>query len=441
MNWNSSARGLWGRRGGVRGRINLVASVLFAFLAGLALALPSRAANGPEDFRLLPETRIKISVVEWVVAQGEYREWTALTGEYGVSVSGTVSVPLIGEIEAAGLVPGDLAQAIGTALQRRTGLQEVPAVTVQIVRYPPVFVTGNVDRPGMIEYSPGLTILKAVSLAGGRERRTGIADRYSDVDQIRYAGDLQRTNYQIKQQMARRARLQAEFRDQDRIVFPSEFEQAAPGSVLGLLRETEKIQFRTRIDALARQMASLSDLGTLLRKEIDVLDEKLGTQDEQIRIAREELEDITRLVSQKTVVRSRQTSLERVVADLQSNRLDMVIASTRAKQKLSETERDAVHLKGQRKIEVSASLQDAESQLEDLRIRRLTTLQLMQANGMQMADDSALDLLEYRIVSAPGAEPVLASAGTLLSPGDVVQVRFKPVVEDEGNRIAAAVQN
>ncbi len=169
---------------------------------------------------------------------------------------------------------------------------------------------------------------------------------------------------------------------------------------------------------------------TLLRNEIDILDEKMASQDEQVKIAQDELVDISKLVDTKILTTSRKTSLERVVADMQSGKLDMVVASMQAKQKLSETQRDALNLKGQRKTEVGQQLQATETEIEDTKLKRNTTLQLLQIAGASLSryqSMKAIDLqpLEYWITRGGDAGTTTEVPETAeLQPGDVLDVRY-----------------
>jgi polysaccharide export outer membrane protein len=75
-------------------------------------------------------------------------------------------MPLLGSVPAAGLTPEKLQQNIATELESRTLLQK-PNVSVEITEYRPIFVLGEVNRPGEYPYKPGMTTLSAVSTAGG----------------------------------------------------------------------------------------------------------------------------------------------------------------------------------------------------------------------------------------------------------------------------------
>lgn len=89
-----------------------------------------------------------------------------LTGEFTVEDSGKIAVPLLGRVNAAGMTTGQLGDEID-GLLRSKNLFRDPSVSVQIVKYRPIFVLGEVNKPGEFPYQPGMTVLSAVAIAGG----------------------------------------------------------------------------------------------------------------------------------------------------------------------------------------------------------------------------------------------------------------------------------
>jgi len=89
-----------------------------------------------------------------------------LTGEFRVNDSGNIALPLVGSVRAAGLSSGELEAAVATAL-RRGNLVRHPSVAVEIIAYRPIYVLGEVNRPGQFAYQPGMTVVTAVAVAGG----------------------------------------------------------------------------------------------------------------------------------------------------------------------------------------------------------------------------------------------------------------------------------
>jgi protein involved in polysaccharide export with SLBB domain len=86
-----------------------------------------------------------------------------------LSDAGTISFPVLGEIRVKGMTVGALEDYVANGLRGRYLLN--PQVTISIDEYRNFFVNGMVEKPGGYPFSPGLTVRKAISIAGGfRER-------------------------------------------------------------------------------------------------------------------------------------------------------------------------------------------------------------------------------------------------------------------------------
>jgi protein involved in polysaccharide export with SLBB domain len=86
-----------------------------------------------------------------------------------LSDAATVSFPVLGEIRVRGMTVGGLEEYITKGLKGRYLLD--PKVTVSIDEYRNYFVNGEVEKPGGYPFSPGLTVRKAISVAGGFKER------------------------------------------------------------------------------------------------------------------------------------------------------------------------------------------------------------------------------------------------------------------------------
>ena len=86
-----------------------------------------------------------------------------------LSDAGTLSFPVLGEIKVKGMTVGALEDYITKGLKGRYLLN--PQVTVSIEEYRNFYVNGMVDKPGGYPFSPGLTVRKAITLAGGFKER------------------------------------------------------------------------------------------------------------------------------------------------------------------------------------------------------------------------------------------------------------------------------
>ena len=90
----------------------------------------------------------------------------SLTGEFRVGDGGKVALPLVGGVPAAGRTPDGLAAAIKKALVQGN-LYTAPSVSVEVTSYRPIFVLGEVSKPGQYPYQPGMTVVTAAAVAGG----------------------------------------------------------------------------------------------------------------------------------------------------------------------------------------------------------------------------------------------------------------------------------
>lgn len=129
-----------------------------SMLAGCSSYRPTPAAFHEildQPYRLGAGDRVRVTVFEQ----------DGLTNTYSVDQSGYISFPLVGAIPARGHTAQQMEKAIADKLRR--GYLRDPDVSVEIDRYRPIFVMGEVGAAGQYSYVPGLTVQKAIAIAGG----------------------------------------------------------------------------------------------------------------------------------------------------------------------------------------------------------------------------------------------------------------------------------
>ncbi len=112
--------------------------------------------------------------------------------ETRVSSTGTIALPLIGQVNVKGLSVAEAEKAIhdlylGDYLKK-------PDITIAIVEYRQFYVNGEVEKPGGYSYREGMTVQRAITLAGGFTER---ASR-SKVRLIRENGNGQAIDAELK---------------------------------------------------------------------------------------------------------------------------------------------------------------------------------------------------------------------------------------------------
>ena len=117
--------------------------------------LPSQGSTPNPGYRLGANDLIKVQVF------GE----ESLNTETRVSGDGKISIPLLGVLEIKGLTVKETEELIAKRLA--DGYLKNPRVIIYITKYRNFFVSGEVKTPGAYPYEDGLSVLKAVTLAGG----------------------------------------------------------------------------------------------------------------------------------------------------------------------------------------------------------------------------------------------------------------------------------
>ena len=102
-----------------------------------------------------------------------------LTGEFRVDAAGEIALPLVGDVHAGGLTPKQLEGSVAQALTR-SKLYRNPSVSVEVIAYRPIFILGEVARPGQYPYQPAMTVVTAAAVAGGFTYRA-VTNRFSIV--------------------------------------------------------------------------------------------------------------------------------------------------------------------------------------------------------------------------------------------------------------------
>lgn len=138
-------------------RCAAAAAICFLVLPGVGEAAVDVPVS--ESFRLGPGDQILINVF------GE----EDLSMDFRLNDTGTLNYPFLGELQVAGLTVAELEQLIADGLRGRYLVN--PDVRVSIKEYRPFYVHGEVEKPGGIPYQPGLTLEKAIALAGGFTER------------------------------------------------------------------------------------------------------------------------------------------------------------------------------------------------------------------------------------------------------------------------------
>jgi len=125
----------------------------------ILLASPTRAHEQHHNYKLGAGDKLSIKI---------YGE-ADLSMSILVDTSGSIDYPYLGEIKVIGLTPAEVKQKIYLGLKGPYLIS--PKVMVSIATFRQFYIKGEVKRPGGYPFRPGLTVDKAIALAGGFTER------------------------------------------------------------------------------------------------------------------------------------------------------------------------------------------------------------------------------------------------------------------------------
>jgi polysaccharide export outer membrane protein len=127
------------------------------------VASASAVAADISAYRLGPGDKLKVTVF------GQPQE----SGQFEIDGSGNLAYPLIGTVPAQGLTVPELQERLRVTLDQSYIVN--PRVSVEVLNYRPFYIYGEVQKAGSYPYVAGLTVRRAVAIAGGYTRRARFA--------------------------------------------------------------------------------------------------------------------------------------------------------------------------------------------------------------------------------------------------------------------------
>ncbi|MFY0610032.1 MAG: polysaccharide biosynthesis/export family protein [Hyphomicrobiaceae bacterium] len=386
----------------------------------------SRPAEAAMGYKLGPLDKVRVQIFEWRPSRDEVYNWSPLNAEYTIGANGMLAFPLLGEIGSGGLTPAQLAKTISNRLRDRMGLALSPDTTVEVTKYRPFYIVGEVERPGAYPYRPGLTVLQAVSIAGGLIKKRQIAGLRLERELISTRGRMRLINREIKILLARRARLMAELKGASQIIFPAT-STGAPEIV-----EQEQLIFRARHKAHETQITALGQLKDFLAKDVVSLTAQLKNHKEEAELLKAELKNMRALAKKGLVSSPRKLAVERNVMQMRSSGLRLDSRLSRAKQEISRTEIVILELQNKRKNEVTVKLQATQIKLGELQQQLKTSDQLLYETEVVAprllfkGSRRSQAKPSFKIVrwSASGQVEFSATEGADIKPGDTLKIEF-----------------
>jgi exopolysaccharide production protein ExoF len=391
--------------------------LLFAICLVLPFLMPGQLRSA--EYLLGPDDNVTVRVYEW----------PDLNGDFKVGPDGKISFPLIGDVSATGLTTSQLEKAVGAMLTEQARLKVSPSITVQIKEFRPFFVVGDVQKPGAYPFHPGLTVLQAVSVAGGFFRFTDPGLLRLERDAIIHRGELLILKDKLLALAVRNARLEAERTGAADLSYPDDLDPKNPK--IALLMERENLLFRTRRNDLTRQLAGLDDLQKLYSGEIAALQSQIESEKQQAVLVQKELDELRGLAARGLAANPRLLLVERTIAEIEGSQRNLEANIMRSRQSIAQAAQQADEAKVKFRERVDTESDAVVSEIRETQARVETTSQLVTEAEETAPIASARRLRnagaepKYKVsrrVSGNTTEDLEVGSHDQIEPGDVIQV-------------------
>jgi polysaccharide export outer membrane protein len=348
-----------------------------------------------------------------------------LTGLFPVSADGTIGYPLLGNVNVVDQTVNEIGARISRDLASHVANR---SVAVAVKEYAPIFVVGDVQKPGKYEYRPGMIVLELFALGGGLRESNAQRDT-SGIQLIAAQQEYEDMSMQLLSQDIRRVRLEAELND-------TEFEYK--GDEIGLVRDRAALEkivlsetslFSLRLSAQQDEKTNLEVQRQNFIQEIDTLEKSNVMRSQQLELLDMDVNASKELVTRGAASESALRERKRELLSMNQQVLESTSFLARAQQNKSEVERRILELKSKRHNDAATELRETSLDIMRLKKKLAFSLQSMAEIGSTARRVSSLeDMIETKffiVRQVVGTyREMAADEHTQVRAGDVVRVRL-----------------
>lgn len=377
---------------------------IFAVVALMALTVCVRA-----DFRLGAGDELRIVVADQ----------PQISGVFAVAEDGTIFMLMGGRITVGGLTIEGASNAVTASLSKYI---VDPAIAMEVSKYRPYFVLGDVATPGMYATTPGMTPLKAVAIAGGLRGRGDSLE--SAVTSIRAEESFAVALKQRLDATVLEARLKAELDDADTFDWSSDRLSDVERGLLGKIVGFERELFIVNSVNFAKQRKIFEDLIALRKAEIAVLQKRFEAQEKQTASLRDEIDRIEKLLKSGVSTIPQRNALNREETRSISEGLQIRLSQNQAEQGLRQSELGLTTLLRDRRATLLEQSAAVSQLLQKLGEEISAAEALMLETGSSPRDINGKRSMTFSVRGNNGTGPDVAVDQTYpVQPGDIVTIR------------------
>lgn len=358
----------------------------------------------------------------------------------GVQPDGVVTFPLLGDLKVVGLTTAQLREAAQNQLahqiyrMRTNDGREVPViiradeVSASVIEYGPIYIDGDVTKPGAVPFRPGLTTRQAIALAGGVE-----VAALRSINPIAEASaarsDLESTNIKLAAAQARAAGIARELQDRDHLAGSTPDDVNLSAELNQFARnENDIVQARMadyvhQKEFLKASVSTLADRTTVLQKQ--QIEEEQGAKADDA-----DLQSMIELLKHGNVANPRVLEARRALLMSQTRALQVADGLLQLNMQSADLSRQLQHLQDDHRAALLKEAQEARAAVAELTVKRdaarqkLDLLSLSRAH-LSVEDPSRVEVTLVRQEQDGESKRTTIDGNHALEPGDVVEVSVK----------------
>jgi polysaccharide export outer membrane protein len=355
-----------------------------------------------------------------------------------VDLNGDASLPLLGEINVSGMKLSDLRAHVRDRLPQfvyknrslvntdASQIIEANEITLRILEYRPVYLSGDITRQGEVTYRPGLTVRQAVAIAGGYNLLR-VENHNTVIDMIELQNRQAEVAINFAKEMARVWRLQNVLGRQV-VINRGDFPQNLSPEIVNQIIDLEAEHLKITQKDYETEKSSLTTVITTAEQRITNLTAQAKSEEEGARLDAEDMDRVNELFKKNLVPASRVTDVRRAALLSSSRAQQTSVAADNAKRDRDEAMGKLQRLLLTRRLAAVGELEEANAKMESLR-GELDTLR----KKLLLAGTSGASLLRARAANAQiwifrkndsGQSRAVGEEDSELLPGDVVEVNL-----------------
>jgi polysaccharide export outer membrane protein len=383
---------------------------------------------------------------DYLLAIGDVLELSAvgvpeLRQKMPIGQDGTISVPLAGQLQVSGLTLEQVRGKIREILPRKEFRRhtqegrEYPVILspgdidVAISEYRPVYLNGDVAKPGEQPFRPGLTVRQAIALAGGYDimhfRMNNPFLEQSDLK-----SEYNSLWAEFAKEQVHIARIRAELSGKQEIDSQALQQTPLPAKVGGEFERLGAEELSVRNSDYSKEKGYLAEAVGKEDGRIKILADQLHTEKAGVDADSSDLSQLQDLLKKGTIVSARVVEARRALLLSSVQYLQTQASLAQVERERQEFKRRSDKLDDQRRLDLLAELQKANVNLATVQAKLAASSEKLVYVGMVRSQlvngtGSKPQIALHRKNAQGSNEEVTAGEDTQLAPGDVIEVSLQ----------------